>query len=125
MTDQHTQETGRVLWRPHADAREQTAIGRFMTWGQKRWGVPLPDYDSLWRFSTSELGEFWGGVVDFLGVSFDQAPTAAIGRKSMPGAEWFPGSKLNYASHALRGEDGQIVLESRSQSREAVSREPG
>src|SRR5205807_4278214 len=30
--------------------------------------------------------------------------TAVLGRRAMPGAEWFPGARLNYAQHVLRRE---------------------
>ena len=36
-----------------------------------------------------------------LGVRFHDAPTATLGSREMPGAEWFPGATLNYAEHAL------------------------
>ncbi len=28
-----------------------------------------------------------------------------LGRREMPGAEWFPGATLNYAEHIFRGRD--------------------
>ncbi len=49
-------------------------------------------------------------VAEHLGVIFHDPPTATLGRREMPGTEWFPGSTLNYAEHALtpgpgRGDD--------------------
>ncbi len=35
----------------------------------------------------------------------------------MPGAVWFPGASLNYAEHALRGDDRAVAVVSRSQTR--------
>ena len=35
------------------------------------------------------------------GVIFHDPPTATLGRREMPGTQWFPGSTLNYAEHAL------------------------
>jgi acetoacetyl-CoA synthetase len=47
------------------------------------------------------LEGFWSAAAEFLGVRFHDAPTAALGSASMPGARWFPGATLNYAEHAL------------------------
>ena len=32
-----------------------------------------------------------------------------LGSRAMPGAEWFPGARLNYAGHMLRDKPGERV----------------
>jgi acetoacetyl-CoA synthetase len=32
-----------------------------------------------------------------------------LGRRTMPGAEWFPGARLNYAGNLLHGSLGETV----------------
>ncbi|OJY45479.1 acetoacetate--CoA ligase [Pseudonocardia sp. 73-21] len=61
------------------------------------------DYASLHRWSVTDLDGFWSSVAEFFDVRFTTPPTAVLGRREMPGAEWFPGATLNYAEHALRG----------------------
>jgi len=95
------------IWRPDpavaADARI-TAFGQFIT---DRTGVEFAQYLDLWRWSVGHLGEFWTAVWDFFGVEADGAPTTALAEPAtMPGARWFPGTRLNYAEHALRGRPG-------------------
>ncbi len=78
---------------------------------RERTGLPLADYDSLWRYSTEDLRDFWSTLADFVHVHWHNRPTAVLSEPRMPGAQWFPGGTLNYAEHALRaGDDGQLAV---------------
>jgi acetoacetyl-CoA synthetase len=94
-----------VLWRP--DPARDTRMAAFRDWLRAERDVDLPDYDALWRWSTSDLEGFWGAAAEFLGVVFHEAPRRVLGADAMPGAEWFPGATLNYAQHALRPGPGK------------------
>jgi acetoacetyl-CoA synthetase len=96
------------IWRPDpavADASAIAAFGRFVT---ARTGVEFGQYLDLWRWSVDHLGEFWGAVWDFYGIEADGSHAVALDESAstMPGARWFPGTRLNYAEHALRGRPG-------------------
>ncbi|WP_433803808.1 acetoacetate--CoA ligase [Actinomycetospora sp. CA-084318] len=62
-------------------------------------GLEFDDYAALWRWSVAEPEAFWGSIWDFHGVrgTYERV----LGSSTMPGAEWFPGSQLNYAEHML------------------------
>jgi acetoacetyl-CoA synthetase len=114
---------GDVLWNPPADVRQTTEIGRFLNWLRDERGRDLRDYDELWRWSVDDLEGFWGAVWDF----FDVRPTAPYQRvladSDMPGAQWFPGARLNYAEHLLRNADvdpGAPAVVARSQTRDPI-----
>ena len=49
-----------------------------------------------WTGSGRRSAEFFGGALR------DAADERVLGRREMPGAEWFPGATLNYAEHARR-----------------------
>ena len=53
----------------------------------------------------SELEGFWSSIWDFFEVISDVPPTRALGAREMPGAEWFPGTRVNYAEHVFRDRD--------------------
>lgn len=109
------------LLRPVADdVRETTEIGRFVTAVERGHGPTLPDYAALHRWSVTEPEAFWSAVVTHLGVRFDTPPRAVLGRRGMPGAEWFPGATLNYAAHALDGPEGDVAVVAYSQTRDRV-----
>ncbi len=107
-------DRGEVLWAPSDDAWTATAAGRFAT----RHGHDT--YAALHAWSVADLDRFWGAVADDLGVRWRGAPSAVLGERRMPGAEWFPGGTLSYSEHALaaaadRPDDVAVVA--RSQTR--------
>jgi acetoacetyl-CoA synthetase len=93
-----------LLWQPDPTHVADTRLAAFRTWLRANRDLDLPDYDSLWRWSTTDLAGFWGAVAEFLGVIFHSPPSAVLGSTSMPGASWFPGATLNYAEQALTGQ---------------------
>ena len=105
-----------VLWRPPANVRETTRIARFLTWLERERGLRFASYDELHRWSVEDLDGFWSAIWQHFGVhgSFEKV----LGRREMPGAEWFPGATLNYAEHAL----GSAMDPARPVARTARSR---
>jgi acetoacetyl-CoA synthetase len=97
-------EAPELLWRPDPARVSETRVAAFRAWLRSSRGLDLPDYDSLWRWSTTDLPGFWGAVTEFLGVIFHSQPDRVLGSATMPGAEWFPGATLNYAEQALTGQ---------------------
>jgi acetoacetyl-CoA synthetase len=73
------------------------------------------DYEALQRWSVTDLEAFWQAVADFYDLRLDAE--RVLGRRDMPGAEWFPGATLNYAEHMLPALDDVAVV-ARSQSRD-------
>jgi acetoacetyl-CoA synthetase len=64
--------------------------------------LSLPDYQSVWEWSTANLESFWESIWQFFQVQSHTPYQTALSGRTMPGARWFPGSTLNYAEHALR-----------------------
>ena len=102
---------GSVLWNPSASALADTPLGRFAA------ARGHHAYESLHRWSVTDLPGFWGAIADDFGVRWGTRPTAVIGADGpqMPGTEWFPGGTLNYAEHQLWGAplDTAIVARAR------------
>ena len=97
-----TTTTPPELLRPvAADARETTEIGRFLGRLERDRGLRFDGYDDLHRWSVDDLEGFWSAVWEHFGVRAHTPYTRVLGRREMPGAEWFPGATLNYAEHAL------------------------
>ncbi len=112
-----------VLWRPRADARATTNLGRYLTWLAEERGLAFDGYDDLWRWSTSELDASWAALAEHLGVRWHDRPTSALASRSLPGAVWFPGGTLSYAEHALVAAEqrpGEVAVVGASQTRRPV-----
>jgi acetoacetyl-CoA synthetase len=101
VTNPATTDDVEVLWNP--DPTRATAIADFARWVGEHRGVQLDelDYAALHEWSVRDIEGFWSAAAEYLGVIFRDPPTATIGSRAMPGAEWFPGATLNYAEHAL------------------------
>jgi acetoacetyl-CoA synthetase len=97
---------GDVLWTPGPDRADRANVTAFIRWLARERGLDFEDdgYPALWRWSVTDLDGFWQAVWDYCGIEASAPPTAVLGRRSMPGAEWFPGARLNYAQHVLRRE---------------------
>jgi len=102
-------ETPDVLWAPDPD--RAGPMTEFIGWLREHRDVDAPDYAALHTWSVEDLEGFWSAAAEFLGVRFHTPPTSALGAVAMPGTEWFPGSTLNYAEHALTGSpDDDIAI---------------
>jgi acetoacetyl-CoA synthetase len=89
------------MWQPPADVRETTRIGRFLTWLERERELHLADYPELHRWSVEDLDGFWSAIWEHYGVRSHTPYEGVLGRREMPGAEWFPGAAVNYAEHAV------------------------
>ncbi|MBK1851465.1 acetoacetate--CoA ligase [Marinobacter sp. 1-4A] len=100
-------EQSPVVWTPSEDAVETTQMGRFKTWlGSQGYG-PFADYHALHQWSVEDLETFWGKVWDYCGLICETPANKVLGKRDMPGAEWFPGMKLNFAANLLRSAEGE------------------
>src|SRR5919198_3736586 len=101
-----------VLWEPSSERRQRATLTRYMDWLRAERGVDVKDYHALWRWSVDELEDFWATIWDFFQVQASAPYERVLGRREMPGAEWFPGARLNYAEHIFRGKaDGDVAVQ--------------
>jgi acetoacetyl-CoA synthetase len=98
-----------LLWRPSPERTERATLTRYSRWLEEAQGLRFQDYGELWAWSVAELERFWGSVAEFFDVRFAEAPRGVLGNREMPGAEWFPGARLNYAEHIFRGKNPAAV----------------
>src|SRR5687768_8783152 len=106
---------GDLMYTP-PDARVvRSRMASYMRWLVQQGGPCHDDYASLWRWSVSDLEGFWRSVWDHLEVAASRPPQRMLAQRSMPGAAWLPGARLNYAEHALRRRDDALALIARSE----------
>jgi acetoacetyl-CoA synthetase len=93
---------GDLLWTPGPERAEGSNLAAFTRWLGAERGLRFAGYHELWRWSVTDLEAFWQAVWDWFGVDASVPPMRVLGRRAMPGAQWFPGARLNYAEHVLR-----------------------
>ena len=98
-----------VLWTPTPEQVEQATLTRYTRWLEAREGRTFETYADLWRWSIDDVEAFWASIWEFFDVRASQPYERVLGRREMPGAEWFPGATLNYAEHVFRGKDDAAV----------------
>jgi len=100
--------TGNVapIWQPDPVAAADSTIARFSRFVTDRTGTEFDQYLDLWRWSVDHLESFWDTLWDFFGIEADGSRAVVLADAGMPGARWFPGTRLNYAEHALRARPG-------------------
>jgi len=105
-------QPGDLLWTPGPEWIRRANVTAFTEWLARERGQRFADYGALWRWSVEDLEGFWGALWDYFHIEASVPYTRVLGRRSMPGAEWFPGARLNYAQHVLRRESagGDVLL---------------
>lgn len=97
-----TVASGKLMWTPSAAFAEGSRLAAFMTWLRRERGLAFDDYDSLWRWSVTDIEAFWDAIRVYFDVRFDTPARAVLERRTMPGARWFDGATLNYAQQVFR-----------------------
>ena len=106
------------LWQPSPGRIANANLTAFMRHARERWGVAADDYGALHRWSHAEPEQFWHSVWSFCGVIGDASNgPVLVDAGRMPGAQWFPEARLNYAENLLRRRDRSLAIVFWSESR--------
>lgn len=95
-------EQGQELWRPSQQQMAQSGLVHYMDWLSQSRGRKFDDYQSLWNWTVNDLDGFWRSIWDYFDIQANGDPTQVLANRSMPGAQWFPNTELNYAEHIFR-----------------------
>ena len=98
------------LWQPSAEAIAATQMDEFRRYVNERFTLQLADYAELYQWSVDARESFWSALWDFTGVVAEERGERVLGADKMPGAEWFPDAKLNFAENLLRFRDDRVAL---------------
>ncbi|HQR54602.1 MAG TPA: acetoacetate--CoA ligase [Burkholderiaceae bacterium] len=90
------------LWRPAPARIERAHITAFLRWLERERGLMFADYEALWHWSVTDLEGFWDALWHFLDLRASRPYDRVLGARSMPGAEWFVGARLNIVDQAFR-----------------------
>jgi acetoacetyl-CoA synthetase len=115
-------QRGELLWEPSRGSIERSQMTAYMRWLAAERGVEVDGYAALWRWSVTELEDFWASIWDYFEVASSTPYSAVLPERVMPGARWFEGAELNYAEHLLRvGDDQALAVQHAAESGELGS----
>ncbi len=98
------------LWTPAPERAKASALARFMRETGKAQKQDFESYDSLWRWSVQNPEDFWSAIWDFCDMIGERGQITLSDPSAMPGARFFPDSKINYAENLLRRCDSHPAL---------------
>ena len=102
---------GDLLWTPTPERVANANMTEYLAWLKRTRGLEFGGYPELWQWSVTETDAFWQSIWDYNGIVATAQPTAVLGRREMPGAEWFPGAELNFAENVMASEvPGEVAL---------------
>jgi acetoacetyl-CoA synthetase len=86
-------------------------MAAYQRWLKHTHGLEFDDYEQLWQWSVDRIEAFWASVWVYFDIRGHTPYECVLRDREMPGAEWFPGSTLNWAEHVLRpGDDNATAI---------------
>ena len=99
------------LWRPSTERVSNSLMTNFL----KSVGLADVEYSEAHRWSIEKPEEFWSAVWDYCGVVGEKGTTVLRDGHRMPGAQWFPEARLNFAENLLKRRDDTEAIVFRSE----------
>ncbi len=95
-------QQGQILWEPSEALKKSTRLHDYLQWLGREHGVHFDDYASAWKWSVADVDRFWTSIWKFFEVIGEGDLSVARSQVEMPGVEWFPNTRLNYAENVFR-----------------------
>ncbi|MFC8042370.1 acetoacetate--CoA ligase [Nocardia sp. NPDC057353] len=87
-------------WVPTERDIAAARITDFARFAGARAGREFADYPALWQWSVEDLPGFWHALWDYFRLG--EIGGEVLASREMPGAEWFPGTRINYVDQVVR-----------------------
>ncbi|MCD9014349.1 acetoacetate--CoA ligase [Parachryseolinea silvisoli] len=89
------------LWIPSEETIQQSNLLRYTQWLARTRNLSFDTYEALWQWSTAHAGDFWQSLWEYFDIQHDGSCQHVV-TGTMPRAQWFEGTRLNYAEHIFR-----------------------
>ena len=98
-----TSITQQPLWQPSQERISKTNMKRYQRFVADEFGIKTDSYAELHQWSVQNPESFWRSIWQWGKVKANSAASdVLVNGDKMPGAQWFPGAKLNFAENLLR-----------------------
>jgi acetoacetyl-CoA synthetase len=91
-----------ILWTPKPELVENSHLKSLELFLKESRDLEFNDYEDLWKWSCSEVSEFWLSIWEYFDIQYDGEIVEVLSGEEMPFYSWFGGTKLNYAEHIFR-----------------------
>ena len=110
------------LWQPSKSAIVQSQMAQFAEQAGVVTAAADVEYSQLWQWSVDNRQQFWKEIWQQFEV-IGEMGDVVLTHDEMPGAQWFPKAKLNFAENLLRRRDhaDAIVFVAEDGSRRAIT----
>lgn len=111
-------------WIPSEERLRDAQLTHYIDWLARERGLQFDDYDALWRWSTDDQEAFWRSLWDYFDIQSDTAIDDVLADATMPGARWFTGTTVNYATQVFRNRTSErpaIIFQSEQTALEEIS----
>jgi len=113
---------GKKLWEPSKEQIEKSNIYRFMGLINEKYNQNFTAYDPLYHWSVNNISDFWAAMWEFAEIKASKTYDQVIEDVTkMPGANWFPGARLNFAENLLRYRDDHVALIFKGEDRDTTA----
>ena len=99
------------LWNPSDERIARSNLTAFRTWVEQHGGPSLAGYAELHDWSIHHAPDFWRALWGFGCVRAERQGDEVVRHfDRMPGAQWFPEARLNFAENLLRHQGDREAL---------------
>jgi len=100
------------LWTPSPEQIAESRMSDFARNVEDSEGIKFSDYNSLHQWSCQSGAKFWDKLWDYVGIIGEKGARIVVDEDKMPGAQYFPDARLNYAENLLKhkGDSEAIVF---------------
>jgi acetoacetyl-CoA synthetase len=99
------------LWEPSPERKAEANLTAFMESLRHDRGLSVEGYGDLYAWSCNAIEPFWESMWDFCGVIAEtRGATTLRDPTAMPGAQFFPDARLNFAENLLRRRDSRDAI---------------
>lgn len=98
------------LWEPSDLQKKSHRLTEFAEFAEARTNRKFTDYDALHAWSCEQDAIFWDLLWDYSGIVGDKGTRIIEDADKMPGASYFPDSRINYAENLIRFEGSEEAI---------------
>ena len=98
------------LWTPSQKRIEDANLTQFARMAIRDWDLKLNNYPAFYEWSAEHPEEFWQSIWKFGDVRGEMGSRILVDGDKMPGAQFFPDAKINFAENSLRRRDASDAM---------------